>query len=127
MLGHTQPSRQRTDGVAASVLRGEVHADYLFVVPGIDATVGKGGMGPKHRASGGIAGRREQVRAADLLVAAGAELRDDQIPLLVEEEEAVPVLHDEGIGPADGLTGGRGHERFPNALSGEPVRWANAF
>src|ERR1035441_3122840 len=80
--------------------------------------VGKGGMGPKHRASGGIAGRREQMRAADLLVAARAKLRDDQIPLLVEEEKAVPVLHDEGVGPADWFAGGRSLEGFPNALAG---------
>ena len=65
-----------------------------------------------------LVGGLEQVGAADFLVAARAELGDDQVALFVEEEEAVAVLHDERIGPADGFAGGGGLEGFPDALAG---------
>src|ERR1035441_1677400 len=36
----------------------------------------------------------------------------------VKQQEAVPVLYDEGVGPTDGFTRGRSLKGFPNALAG---------
>src|SRR5260370_26482624 len=59
------------------------------------------------------------MRAADFLIAARTELRDDQVAIFIEQEKAVPVFDDEGVGPAHFLAAGcRGVQRFPEAFAG---------
>lgn len=76
-------------------------------------------MGPDDVAAGGGVGGVEDVGAADFFVTFGAELCDDEVAFFVEEEEAVAVFYDEGIGPTHFffVVGGDFHG-FPDALTG---------
>ncbi len=93
-------------------------ADDFFVVAHEDALAGEGGVGPDDGAAGVGGGGFEEMGAADLLVAFGGELGDDEVALLIGEEEAVGVFDDEGIGPADERAAGGGSHGFPEALAG---------
>src|SRR5437016_10653119 len=79
--------------------------------------VGKGRMGPQHITPGGRVRRFKQVRAAEFLVAARTKVRDDQVSLLVEQEKPVGILHDEGVGPADGFASGSRLKCFPDPFA----------
>jgi hypothetical protein len=107
-------------GRAKGLFLGQIHADDLVVIARVQPAVGKGGMRPDDRAAGIVIVRLNNVRAADLLVAFGRQPGDDQITLLVEEEEAVLILDNEGIGPARFLAvGGGWRQGFPKRA----LRW----
>ena len=55
--------------------------------------------------------------AAEFVITLRREARDEQVALLIEDEIAVGVFHEEGVAPADFLAAGRG-ECFPDALAG---------
>src|SRR5262249_3054375 len=67
------------------------------------------------------AGRRNELRAADLLVPLTVQFRDDQFALLVEEEVLVAVSGQEGGGGVGVLRAGRGGVGRPQALAGLEV------
>ncbi len=58
------------------------------------------------------------MRPANLLVAFGIHLRDDQIPFLIEQEEVILILNNERVGPAHFLAvGRRSLQSLPNPLA----------
>src|SRR5438270_8799513 len=63
----------------------------------------------------GIAGRLDELGAADFLVTLGTQSGDDQLAVIVIDKEAIAVPHDERGGPAGLLAGDR--QRLPNALA----------
>src|SRR5438876_10796476 len=73
------------------------HANNLLVIPHIRGAIGKRRVRPEYLAAPGVAGGIEQVGAADLLVALGAQPGDDQITLLVDQEEAVAILDEKDV------------------------------
>ncbi|MDB6123220.1 MAG: hypothetical protein JWQ71_2213 [Pedosphaera sp.] len=98
---------------------GEVDADDFVVVAGVEGVVGVGGVGPEDVTAGGGAGGFEDVGAADFFVTFGTKFRDDEVAFFVEEEKAVGVFDEEGVGPAHFFfVVGGGFEGFPNAVAG---------
>src|SRR5207249_5294543 len=71
-----------------------------------------GALAPVLRRRRGFA----QVRAADLVVAIGIGLDDDELPAIVVDEEPIAISHDEPRCPACPLPGDC--LRFPHALTG---------
>src|SRR5258708_4897186 len=71
----------------------QVRPDEFFVVTGVDVAVGKGWMRPDDVATGRGIRRFKEMSAADLGVAFGGELGDDQIAFFVFDEVAVSVFH----------------------------------
>src|SRR5262249_36091842 len=115
------------------LLRRQGDADDLLVVADEGALTRVGRVRPHHRAPPAepapareLARRLDDVGAADLLVALGAELRNNQVALLVEQEPPVPLRRQEGIAPAHLplLFGpGRG-EVLPDPLAGRQLQAA---
>src|SRR5262249_30348478 len=93
------------------------YANDLPVVPGIHAAVGKRRVRPHDLPAEGGAGWLKQVGPANLFVAFGAQLGDDQIALLRRQEEAIPVLDQENIRRTY-LLAAVGFQRTPQALAG---------
>ena len=102
----------------------QVRADNLLVVARVNTAIGKGGMGPNHRPAAVFIRRLQQVRAAKLLVALRAELRNDQISSLVEQEKTVRVFDNKRVGPADRFIPGRRLKGFPHAFAGLGIQAA---
>src|SRR5262245_45340217 len=71
------------------------HANQFLVGAGVDTAVGAGGVTPDHVPAGRRAGPLEHLPAAHFFVALRRQLGDDQLPQVVEQEEAVAVLHHE--------------------------------
>src|ERR1051325_1538807 len=112
----TQP--RRPGGPALRPL-GQRCADDLLVVADKDAFVREGGMAPDDRAAKTVAGRVQQMGAADLFIGFGAELRDDEVSGFAENEVAIAVLHQERRARAKGpLASGRRFESFPQPVAG---------
>src|SRR5262249_17579238 len=61
------------------------------------------------------------MRAADLLVTLRTHLRDNQITQIVEEEEAVPLLHDEDVRRPDLFPVPVRLQRLPKVLARRSV------
>src|SRR5712691_1589702 len=99
---------------------GQRRRDDLFVVARIDVAVRVGWLRPVHgRKLAPVSRRRgwfDQLRPADLLVAGGIRLHDDELAAIVVDEQPITVAHDEPRGPAGPLLGHR--LRFPQTLSG---------
>ena len=78
--------------------RREGNADNLLVVPHEGAAVGESRVRPDDFALEGVTCRLQNVRPAQLLISPRCQPGDDKVPLLIGQEEAVPILDDEDIG-----------------------------
>src|SRR6266849_6751666 len=99
---------------------GQRRSDDLFVVACIDVAVRVGGLRPIHgRKLAPVSRRRgwfDQRRSADLLIAGGIRLHDDELAAIVVDEQPIAIAHDEPGGPAGPLPGHR--LGFPQTLAG---------
>ena len=88
-----------------------------MVVAEVDATVGEGGVRPDEGALAHAMGRLNELCAADLLVALGAEPRDDQLTKIVREKIPVAMSDSEHICPTGRPFAGSRCEGAPDAFS----------
>src|SRR5207249_285526 len=91
-------------------------ANDFLVVPPVNAAIGKGRMTPDHRPIRHRIGRLQQMRAADLFIALGTQLRDDEIALLIRQEKPIAVHDNEGRRPALLFAAG-GNKSLPYTLA----------
>src|SRR5207248_2743654 len=92
--------------------------DDLLVVAGEHRAAGEGGVGPDDLPAAGLLRRLEDAGAVDLLVPLRRQPGDDQVALVVEEEEAVALPHQERGRQEGLLPRRRGPEVLPHLLSG---------
>src|SRR5439155_6588556 len=74
----------------AKLLR-QRRADDFLVIPGKDAFVRESGMAPDDQSPETVAGRLQQMGAADFFVGFRAEAGDDQVTGFAEDEVALTV------------------------------------
>src|SRR5260221_674022 len=73
----------------------ELHADDFLVVAHVEALVGERGVAPDDLTAAGRLARLDDVRPVDLLVALRRQVREDQVALVGEQDEALALANEE--------------------------------